>query len=190
MSQNPQTRDYELAVVIADILTKRIKLLRSNPVLLYNQKFRIPPNDSLFLYVAYLFEKPMANNTKVKNDPTSDVGMVEENVYQAQEWYQIEAYSKGPEAFQRKHEVLTAMKSVYAQQQAEFYGFKIGTVPPSMTDLSAVEGSARLNRYALRIPFLRGYLTRTPVEAFTIFQNPPKQILTDPQQAENALQTT
>ncbi len=181
--------DYELIVVIADILAKRIPLLRENPVLLYNQKFEIPPNDDLFLYVALLFDKPWANNTKVVNDPTDPNRMVEENVYSTQETYQIEAYSRGPAARIRRHEIPSALASVYAQQQAEKYQFKIGTVPTSMVDLSGIEGSARLNRYAITVSFLRGYLTRTPVDCFNIFQNPPKTILTDPQKSEAALQT-
>ena len=172
----PMPVNFELIKVLAELIRCELSIPRlPQAVSIYNQKWRIPNTDGLFINIDFLGEKLFAANTRWENDPTSD-GLFEQQYSCQQETYQVDVYSRDNSARMRKQEVVFALQSTRAQQLAEKYAFKIGHLPSSFVDLSEIEGAARLNRYALTFNVLRSYARTRLIEAFTEFTNPPELI--------------
>jgi len=171
-------QEFELIKVLAELLRTELDLTVAPPrVFIYNQKWNIPDDDGLFVNVSFLSDRVFSSNSTIVNDPLSDTGMTEELSTNVQETYQIDVFSRDNSARLRKHEVIFALRSLAAQQACETYSFKIGSIPSSFIDLSQIEASARLNRYALRFNLLRGYSRTKSIDAFTNFTIPPSLIV-------------
>lgn len=153
--------------------------LKPGVVQIYNQKRRLPPVDGFFVDVAILGDRPFAVNTRMVNDPAT-ADLVEEQTINQQESIQIDIFSYDQSARTEKLGIIFALTGVAAQQLQERFAFKMGNIPASFTDASEVEGNARLNRYALAFNLLRAYSRTSPAQTFTVFQNPPQQLLTNP----------
>lgn len=188
MTASPATLpppEFEGVKILADLFEAEIDLppcdKRRNPrVTIYNQGWRIPKDDGLFINVAIIGSRPFGANRKIVDDPTSLAGMTEVLSASVQESYQVEAYSRDGSARERKIELLWALRSTLAQQLSEKHSFKLGRLPTSFVDVSTGEGSSRLNRYALTINLLRSFSRVRAIEAFTEFQNPPEQLIVNP----------
>lgn len=175
----------ETIVLLAGLLESELELLPTeNPdhkrVTIYNQKWRLPPLDGVFISVSIVYQRPFGLAKREVDDPDNPGAMLEEQIVSVQEAFQIDIFSRDDSARTRKEEVVFALNSTGAQQLAEKWAFKIGNVPPSFVDLSSVEASARLNRYAISFNVLRAKTRVRRIEAFTIFQNPPRGILINP----------
>lgn len=162
--------------VVADILQQQLGL-KDEQVLLYNQKFDIPPDDRLYLVLAFLGSRTFATKTQYVNDPLSG-SLVETQTTNRQEIYSVRMRSLTSEARTRNWEISPALKSTFAQQQMEQASMSIGYLPTSMNDLSRREGTAILNEYALTIRVLVAYQKTAPVDYFDQFATP--QIFTNP----------
>lgn len=81
--------------------------------------------------------------------PPDSTQQVEVTQYQAAENIQIDVVSRSNDALLRRWEVVAALRSIYAQQQMEKYGFKIARLPNSFVNSSAAEGGSQLNRFSL-----------------------------------------
>ncbi len=147
-----------------------------NAIQIYNQDRRLPAATGYFIDVAILNDRPFAVNKKFVVDPAT-TNLVEQQTINSQELIQIDIFSWDNSARLRKLDIVFALNSILAQQLAEKWAFKIGRIPASFVDASEVEGSKRLNRYAITITVLRGYTKTQSAETFTTFQNPPRQIL-------------
>jgi hypothetical protein len=176
----PLLKSNETIKVIADLIETEMGFLpEEHRVFIYNQKWNIPSDSGCFVNVDFLGSKVIGSNSKVVDNPENDGGMVNRQCVNMQEIYQVDIFSADSSARIRKHEIVMAFQSITAQQACEENAFKFGQIPSSFVDLSEVEGSARLNRYSITFNVTRAYGKETPVAAFTVFQNPPKTILTN-----------
>lgn len=173
------SKNVELIKVLAFLVQEHLQL-EENRGVIYNQKFDIPSDDGLFFAVQYVSEKRFGTSKVYVNDPTEDGTLLEIQGSQTQELYQIDLYSRDSSARERKHDILFALNSTLSQQLQEQYSFQIGSLPAAMTDVSQVEGAARLNRYALTFRCLRAYRSERRIPAYTVFELPPKILLTNP----------
>jgi len=159
----------EYIKVIADILKTELSL-ENDQVVLYNQKFNIPPDDRLYLDVAVVGSRPFGAKTQYVNDPVNDV-LTEQQGVNVQEMYSVLMYSLTSEARTRNWEVTAALTSTYSQQQQEKYSFKIGYLP-KMLDVSEQDGTSIVNRYSLTFAALVAYRKTKPVDYYDQFSQP------------------
>ncbi len=164
--------DYDTATVIAQIIQSEM-VLDEDHCNIYNQKYRIPPDEGLFVVVSIIGSHPFGVVSRWVNQPNSNE-LVEEQGLNVVEMLQIDIFSKDPSARRRAHEVIFALNSNRAQQACDLYQFSIGRLPTSFNDISFLEASARLNRYALAFNVTRGYSKTAPIPFFDQFSIPPE----------------
>lgn len=163
---------------ICDLI--RIEMdLEQKRVILYNQDYPIPADNSCFVAVSLLGKKPFGSSIELTTDPVDGVP-VEQMTINTQETYQVLIYSRDGSARERNHEILWALVGTLAQQYQENRNFRIGTLPTAFTDVSEVEATTRLNRYALTFNVICAYQKARRLEYFDKFQEPPFQLLTNP----------
>ena len=151
--------------VIRDIIVHVLDL-DDDRAAIYNQKWNIPDDDDLFVFVEYKFGNPLGNNLKYANE--SDVFQTEARIVIA-EHITIGVYSRGLDAMKRKEEVLAAINSDYARQMMEQYSFKVMGRNAPIKDLSYVEGAARIFRFDIDLVLLSKYKIVTDVDYFSKF---------------------
>lgn len=114
-----------------------------------NQNKKIPNDDGLYVIVGMSDGHVIANNRTTENTLS---GMNEIQQVVMLENIQIDILSKSNDAVLRRHEILTAISSVYSIQLQEQYGFKIFKIPASFINSSSAEGGSNLNRFSVVIP--------------------------------------
>ena len=154
---------------LVDIIATELAL---NParVNIYNQKFKIPTDDGIFVSVAFLGSKAYRATTKTQDDgeaPTVDFQEYKE--INTQEMYSIKIMSRSTDALSRKEEILGALVSQYAQGVMEANGFKIARLPTNFIDISEVEASARLYAFAITVVVLAAYKINKQVPYYDNF---------------------
>ncbi len=130
----------------------------------YDEKWKIPPDEELFIVLEYRSGKCIANrNTFVGEDETEvqDVNMLEHIT--------VGVFSRNRSATQRKEEVLMAILSSFAQGLQEKYAFKIARIGP-IDDLSALEGTAMLKRYDIDLSVFAWYTKTINPDYFTSYR--------------------
>ena len=152
--------------VIRDIIVHDLGL-EDDRAAIYNQKWDIPDDDGLFIFVEYKYGNPLGNNLKYANE--SDVFQSEARIVMA-EHITIGIYSRGLDALKRKEEVLAAINSNYARQMMEKYSFRIMGRNAPIKDLSYVEGAARIFRFDIDLVLLSKYKITTDVDYFSKFR--------------------
>lgn len=151
--------------------------LDADQVVIYNQKWRIPADNRLYVVVAYLAQKPYGANTtyetfgQTQEKPTG-AGLKEVTVVNSQETFTINVYSRGEQALLRKDEIVMALASTAAQQLCEANSIKLGKIPVGMTDLSGLDGAAILNRFAVTINTLCARSQERVVQYYDQFPTP------------------
>lgn len=173
----PLPREPELITVLCDIIQRELDLPPGR-VYAYDEKYTLPTDSDLFIDVAFLSGRPFGSSMRYEND--SQNRLVEVQYSCIQESYTVNLFSKNEQAMRRRHEVIFALHSTYAQQQAEKYSFKFGFIPSSFVDVSKAESAAMLKRYSLTFSILRSYSRNRVVEYFDHFQNPPQTLITNP----------
>lgn len=133
--------------LIRMILVNQFSDIDQSHINIYDEKWKIPPYEDLFMTVEYRSGKCLANrNTFVSTggDPLEyqDVNMLENIV--------VGVFSRDRSSTQRKEEVLMGIMSSYAQSLQEKYSFKIARIG-NIEDLSALEASAMLKRYDISL---------------------------------------
>ena len=134
--------------VLADILANGFSL-DGKYVMLYNERRKIPSTyKDLFIVLSIVSTKiiGVVNRPQDKESGLSQVQGVAKN-----EMIQIDIMSVNSSARTQNQEVIIYLNSLYAQQQCELYNIKIARIPLQTNDLSALEGSSRLNRYGITI---------------------------------------
>jgi hypothetical protein len=167
----------ETIVVLADLFQQQLDL-PADRVFIYNQKWKIPPDDDIFIVVSLLTMKPYGSYRRQADDPL--FGLIEVIGTNLQETYTVDIFSRNGMARVRRLELLFALQSTQAQQLSEDNSFRLATVPPVFVDLSGLEGSAILNRYQLTFSLLRAEERKRAIEYFDTFENPPKTLITNP----------
>lgn len=149
--------------------------LAAEQVVVYNQKWRIPSDNRLYITVGYLAQKPYAAETTFENfgGPGQPAAGLKEIVsVNSQETFSINAMSRGQEVIERKDELVMALASTAAQQLCEANSIKLGRIPVAMTDVSGLDGAAILNRFVVTINALCARRQERVVQYFDQFPTP------------------
>lgn len=145
--------------------------LATEQVVVYNQKWRIPSDNRVYISVGYLAQKCYAPALTYENPAVGEAGGLKEvATINSQETFSINIYSRSDEAILRKDEVILAFNSTAAQQLCEANSIKLARVPIAFTDLSQLDGAAILNRFAITINALCARKQERIVEYFDKFQ--------------------
>lgn len=172
------TATRETAKILCELIVSQMNL-RTTDVSIYNQKRDLTKKKGIWVDVAIIGETTVASTTRPVNDPLQ-TDLTEVQTISQQEILQIDIMSADDSARMRRKEVIFALSGTAAQQAAETYSLKISNIPQSFVDVSEVEASARLNRYAITVTVLRAYSIVRTIPTFTVFQNPPQKLLVNP----------
>jgi hypothetical protein len=122
--------------------------LEEDVVSIFNQKWKIPTTEGLFVMLECRPSKVISNrNSYQVNLDGSVTEIMDLNMH---EEATIGVYSRNTEALLRKEEVVMALYSIYSQQVQEANSFVIFRSAP-IIDLSVLEGPALLYRYDIDI---------------------------------------
>ena len=177
---------HEIISLLVNLIREQMQL-DVNHVVTYNQRIPIPPDDTIFVAVGLLGDKPYGHKISYEQGyiPASQVGQPETVVLNevqtqnVQQIYSIQIMSRNNDARARRQEILFALNSTRAEQLQEKYGFKIGNIPTSFNDASYVEGASRLTRYAITFNVLTAFIRIIPVNYYDDFAGSP-ELITQP----------
>lgn len=168
-------RPRETILVLADLVQSQMGL-ENGVVAIYNQPRTIQPVSGLYVDVAFLGAKVYGATSKAVNDGFNQ-DLSEVQTVSKLEMYQIDIFSKNAEARILNTEIIFALTGVAAQQACEVHAMRICQIPSGFVDLSQVEASARLNRYALTFNVFRSYSLARLAPTFTHFQSSSQAIV-------------
>ena len=159
-SSSPKTAYDTILVTDSTLATATAQILVGTPLLLFceiiqremglangrvyiwDQKILEPNDSGLYIAVSIPRCKPFANTNELYNGVQSQsINMLA--------WVDLDIISRGPEARDRKEEVLMSLNSVYAEQQMEANSFYIGRLSSSFLNISLVDGAAIPYRYKI-----------------------------------------
>lgn len=123
-------------------------------IFLYNEDYVLPPDNGMWIIVAYQGTKPYSNRNSTFIDEQGNF-MERQNV-NTQEQIIIHLMSFNLEALRRKEEVLQALASMYSQNLQSQESFKIAPIMPIM-DRSEIEGGKINYRFDIMLTVLYWY---------------------------------
>ena len=153
--------------IVASII-KNLMGLNDQQIFIYNQNFEIPETSGIFVVIQYNTSQIYSS---VNEFIPSDIGGDEFLTTQTREDYTINIMSKDDTARTRKEEVILSLNSNYSRNQQELYQFKIGRITGNFTNVSELEGSAVINRFALPISLLAHYSKTISTDYYDTFTN-------------------
>ena len=130
--------------LFCDVIQRKMNLGQGQ-VYLFDQKINIPTDSRLYVAVGVTSCKPFGNSNRLNASGFEDQSA---NFYSTLD---INILSRGPEARDRKEEVILALNSIYSQQQQEQNGFYIGKISTSFVNLSEIDGSAIPYRFVISV---------------------------------------
>lgn len=177
----PQTATSQILIanvigLFCDIIQKELGL-DVNHVYFWDQKVMQPTDSGLYVAVSVPNPKPFGNN--LKTDGTGGGLNSVQNINMSA-IFDMDIISRGPDARDRKEEVVMALNSAYAQSQQELNSFYIGKLPPGarFINLSMVDGAAIPYRFKISVQ-VQYTLTKTKaIPYFDTFS--PVQVNTNP----------
>jgi hypothetical protein len=144
-------------------------------VVIYNQAWKIPPDKRWYVVIAYLAGAPFGFKKVYCEVPTTpDAGLNEVQSVNVRETYSITLYSESATARLRMNDIHFALNSDEAERLMAAHAFRIANLPISFVDVSAVEGSARLNRYESTVNILTVHTRTRNTLFYDKFTVPPK----------------
>ncbi len=155
--------------LFCEIIEREMGLARGR-VYFWDQKVSMPTDSDLFIAVAVLREKIFSNSKSFSN--VSGVEAIQSVNVMSQ--LSVDIQSRGPAARDRRHEVLLALNSVYAEQQQEQNSFLIGKLPPGVQfiNLSLVDGAAIPYRFNITVNMQYFVKKQKAVPYFDTFETP------------------
>ena len=181
MQPNPDYAPGTLSTPVQEPIITLVQLFReelglqSQQVVVYNQKWLIPPTGDLFIVLAFEGSEPYSWSKNYIPDLPDQLISVQ--TMNSAELYKLTLYCSNAASRIRMNEVILAFSSDRSIRLQELYQFKIANLSESFLDTSAVEATARLNRYDISFRVLTSYEKRTPVPFFDTFP-PPKVTIT------------
>lgn len=157
-------------LLFCDIIQRGLGLANGR-VYLWDQKIMQPTDSGLYIAISVPSCKPFGN----VNRTVSNGGNLDSQQYVAmQATLDIDIISRGPEARDRKEEVIMALYSIYSEQQQEANSFSIGRLPPNgrFLNLSNVDGAAIPYRYRISINMQYATAKTQSVQFFDTFSGP------------------
>jgi len=134
--------------LLCDIIQTQLELAPGR-VFIWDQKIIMPTDFGMFVVVSEAYVKPFGSANTF--DGVNNSQIISTNCYAEA---QIDLYSRGPEARDRKEEVILALASNYAEAQQELNAFYIARLPSSFTNLSTLEydsGTAIPYRFTISV---------------------------------------
>lgn len=145
-------------------------------VVVANQNIKLFNTDKLQITVKTIGCHDYANRNETKEVTKNNVTeFVEFQYLNQQRQMQVDVYSRNNDARQRFWEVITALKSIYAEQMQDLYNFKIGTLTTSR-NLSGLDGGSDINRFVITFNVLVHYTKSKVVNYYDKF---PMDIYTE-----------
>jgi hypothetical protein len=142
--------------------------LEEDHVNIFNQRWKIPPYEDMFIVLQCLPSKTLSNRSTVKYNPTT--GDYEEILdMNNQEKIVISIFSRNMDALLRKEEAIMSLCSVYSQQLQEANSFHIARIAP-VEDLTMLEGAAQLYRYDIPVTILSWQQRTKTVEYYNLIR--------------------
>ena len=127
--------------------------LPANHSYIYNQTWQLPTSPGPYQVLSVVSDQPYASQLSYANNPVT--GDLEETVMNnSRSVIQYELWSRNASSRQLRFKALAALHSTQCQQLCEANGFAVANVPLSFVDLSYVDGSARIDRYAITFAVL------------------------------------
>lgn len=150
-------------MLVCDIIQREMGLA-TDQVYLWDQKYNIPNDQRLYIAVGILSCKPFANSNIFDGSGNS----IQSTNFLAN--LSLDIFSRGPDARDRKEEVIMSLNSFYAQSQQDANSFFIGKISNSFVNLSQEEGAAILYRFNIGVN-IQYMVTKTkPVPYYDTFQ--------------------
>ena len=161
--------------IICDIIAKAMGLT-SNQVYFWDQKIDIPKDERLYVVVG-------VNHTKIFGSSNKDVddgagGLEEVQEISVQDSLSIDIISRGPQARDRKGELIMALNSTYARSQLELNSMRLAKIPSSFVNLSTEEGAGIPYRFNLTVAVLYSETKVSPIGSYITFDD--TILVTDP----------
>lgn len=160
--------------LFADVI-KTFMGLADDQVYLYNQKFKIPPDDRIYIAIKYPEAKPFANNTKYDG---TGAGLVAQQTTHFNATIMVDIMSKSTAALERKEEVVLALTSDYSKRQQQLNAFSIARMSQRIVALNELEGDAIPYRFNLSVGLQYAFRKLSATEYFDNFQD--VEVQTDP----------
>lgn len=153
-------------ILFCDILQTGLGL-EDGRVYTWDQKIFEPKDYSMYIAVSVLYSKPFGNTTYFKHSTMQTIQSINmlDNI-------QIDLISRGPEARDKRAQVLMALNSQYAEQQQEFNSFFIGKLPTGFNNLSQIDGAAIPYRFqiSVNLQYFTKYIQN--VDYYDTFEEP------------------
>lgn len=146
--------------------------LKTEQVVVYNQKWKIPPDDRIYITIASIGPQKPYGATVEQRLSVDGSQLLEDVAIPTREMIGVDIYSRSQDALNRKEEILQALASTQAQQLSEQWALKLARIPMTFVDLSGVEGVAILNRFHLAFAVLRTRTKTSVIEYYNEFQKP------------------
>lgn len=171
--------------LVLDIIQTQMDL-SDDRVLIYNQKWNLPPDAGLHVTAQFLGAEPFSNRgtTENRGDDPDTGGLWEVQDANFREMYQIKVMSRNNEALFRKHLVLMALASNFSQQVQEENSFRIATISTGFNDISEIEGAGILYVYAITISVHAWYHTERKIDYYDNF---PGEVWTETKTEDDAI---
>jgi len=149
----------DISKILCDILQHELSLPNGR-VVLYDQNFKAPNDDALYIVVGQETSQVIANTKRF--DPEAD--QMVQKVVTATKFF-VEFTSKNSEAWDRMYEIIGAVNSYYSEQKQEENTIKIYRTQ-AVNDLSLIEGPSSLHRYRFSVIINSVKEIRKDVETF------------------------
>lgn len=133
--------------LVCDILQSELSLPEGH-VYLWNQKIAPRTHSGLYIAVGVLSSNPFANNRAIEGEGAGLRSVQSVNI---QDILSIDIMSRGPDARDRKEEILMAFNSAYAEQQQASNSFYIASISSRFINLSEIDGAAIPYRFNISI---------------------------------------
>lgn len=120
----------------------------SNHIYFWDQKVMQPTDSKLYVAVSIPSCKPFGNTLRTDG---SGSGLNSVQAVNMMATFDMDIISRGPEARDRKEEIILALNSIYSQSQQEANSFNIGRLPPGsrFLNLSMIDGAAIPYRFKI-----------------------------------------
>lgn len=159
-------------VLLCRILQKELAL-PDGRVYLWDQKINSPTDLGLFIAISALNPKCYSNINRF--DPATNAQL------QQSSWVcqmDVDIISQGPEARDRKEEVVMSLNSQYSVQQQDLNSFSIGVIPTAIRNLSEIDGGAIPYRFNFSVNLMYTVTKNQAAEYFDTFE--PSELSVDP----------
>lgn len=148
--------------LLCDIIQTELGLA-SGRVYVWDQKIMQPTDGGLFVAVSVLSCKPFGSTVSLDAQGNSQASV------NMQATASIDVMSRGPDARDRKEEVLLALNGFYSQAQQEANSFYVGKISTGFVNLSNPDGAAIPYRYNVSVALQYFYTKQKPTPYFTTF---------------------